>query len=75
MLLKIGHQLVVNKGSNKSGNIGVTELALCLSFKLRFRKLNGNDCGNAFSYVVAGKLFVIILKYAELFAVVVENTG
>ena len=60
MLLKIYRQLVVHDRVYKRSYIGVAELLLGLSLKLRLRQLHGYDRRDALAHIVAGDLIVAL---------------
>ena len=73
VLLKPLHQLVVGRTLDERTHGDVAELALGLTFELRFGQTHGNDAGQTFTNVFTEKVFVLLFEKAALFGVLVDR--
>ena len=75
MFFQVGLQAFRYDGVYDALDFQVAQLCLCLSFKLGVRYFDGNDAGETFPYIIAGKVVFILLQDAVLPGVVVEHPG
>ena len=61
IFLQIDHQLVADELVYHCAHLGVAELCLGLSFKLRFLELDADNRGQAFAHVLAAEILVVVL--------------
>ena len=71
MLLQICHHTFPNYAVHQRTDIGIAQLGLGLSLKLRIGQLDRNHCGDTLPAVLAGDA-VALLEDAVLFAVGIE---
>ena len=74
MLFKVLCQLFVDDGVHQRTDIGIAELLLGLAFKLRLRKLHGDNRRNALAHIFAGD-FIFSLDDVVLLAIGVDDSG
>ena len=75
MLFKKLAELFPYKTVDQCTHIGISELLLCLPFKLRFRELHGNNNGNSFQHIITGQFIRICFDDVILFPVIIDYTG
>src|SRR5262249_5064473 len=54
-------------------HLAVTQLSLCLAFKLRFRNFDADDSSQAFAHVFSLKILIIFLKLTTVYRVTVDG--
>ena len=74
MFLEIDLEFLSNYVLYHRTDLSVTELGLCLSFKLRIRKLDRDDCCKTFPGVFTLKLCIAVLDVFILLCIVVDRT-
>src|SRR5262245_62626338 len=54
-------------------HLAVTQLSLCLAFKLRFRNFDTDDSSQAFADIFSLKILIVFLKLTAVYRVAVDG--
>ena len=75
MLFEVGTQAFRDEIIHDALDLEISELRLGLTFKLRIRHFDGNDAGQPFTDIIAGKVRFIVLEDVILTCIFIEDTG
>ena len=75
MFFQIGGILIRNQIADQRKNLHISQLGLCLSFKLGFFQLHTDNRCQTFPDIIAGKVFIVFLENIIFPGIVIHDPG